>query len=416
MIANQPRFDDINSDNLPESTLGSTEASTSGSADNSPSSDKTIADKVKIDFQPAKKSSISAELFQIWEFAAVAQFFHIFYAQLGLESFDTRDLIEFFETKQGFIYELQVRIFRTGTRNRFIEQDNWLEYIEKDVESPKGNLKVYVKDLAYEQISLVDRVRILLYICELQLDRPETLKTDRFSEPQAATWRVDSIGKDSDGYEYWLFDDGRLYKERKREWTLCCESESQWTNFVESFKNSERKLDKELYRYLNKSVLPVVVMDIQLINFQYQEVLEQRRQVEELKLQELEEARKQQELQELLKQNELIINQSTGLDDVDEIISYRGVRTRSGLRTVKSKPYIAVVKKTAQELRLERMEKRRHVIETAFGIKPERKRKKKDKNDTSEEENAQYTSDEENDSVDYERDSRDSSPENEANS
>jgi hypothetical protein len=145
------------------------------------------------DEKQSKLNSFEKSIYSMWEFAAVSQFFQLFQTQLGLSNFNTQDLLDFFLTRKGYLYDLQVRMYRVGTKNRFIMNDTWLQYIDREIQ--RGLLDVVIGELPYEEIGLYERVKIFLFICELQLDRSETFKMLDIPESEAVSFRVDSIGQ-----------------------------------------------------------------------------------------------------------------------------------------------------------------------------------------------------------------------------
>jgi hypothetical protein len=162
-----------------------------------------------------------AQIRSYWQFAAICQFFSFFYATLGLDYFDSVELEDFFLKPSSSAessdcidndwVQLQVRMFRVATKNRFIMPEIWLFYVDRELEKQPvlGGTMVDIRNISTSKYSDLDvRSRILIFhlIVEMQFDRPETLRLDRVEETEARQWRVENIGIDSSGVKYWCFD------------------------------------------------------------------------------------------------------------------------------------------------------------------------------------------------------------------
>ncbi|KAJ1547755.1 hypothetical protein HK405_005000, partial [Cladochytrium tenue] len=192
-----------------------------------------------------------------WEFAAVAQFFHLFsdalhlswdedeqaaaaiadhaalaYAEpplLGSYSypvaplkkngrqskapekmFETEDLEQHLLSSDpplAFL-ELHVKLLRVLTLNRFISLDNWSDYFRREGER-LGHLEavdIFPEGVSYSELPDISRLRVLHCLCEWQLDLPDRFRLSTRSDSEMQHWRVDPVGWDSKGNTYWLFD------------------------------------------------------------------------------------------------------------------------------------------------------------------------------------------------------------------
>ncbi|KAJ3310637.1 hypothetical protein HDV04_004880 [Boothiomyces sp. JEL0838] len=228
-------------------------------------------------------------LWSMWQFSAISQFFQLFQEGMMLGFIDTEmlesEIIN--ATHDSWIIDLQVRLLRLSTKNRFITPETWIGYLNKEFEKRMTEEErpfKYTEDesFSYTKLSLKERVLTLHFICEMQLERLENFRPlGLFTEIQTTSWRVEPIGKDSKGNIYWLFDDSRLYmespespskkkkgkKEKEEEdkptnWSLVCRTAEDWNEFANKFKSSRSALDKQLHRYVNQDLLPLVITDI----------------------------------------------------------------------------------------------------------------------------------------------------------
>ncbi|KAJ3253115.1 hypothetical protein HK103_000865 [Boothiomyces macroporosus] len=238
---------------------------------------------------PVKSEDLKI-LWSMWQFSAISQFFQLFQEGMMLGFIDTEmlesEIIN--ATHDSWIIDLQVRLLRLSTKNRFITPETWIGYLNKEFEKRMTEEErpfKYTEDesFSYTKLSLKERVLTLHFICEMQLERLENFRPlGLFTEIQTTSWRVEPIGKDSKGNIYWLFDDSRLYmespespskkkkgkKEKEEEedkptnWSLVCRTAEDWNEFANKFKSSRSALDKQLHRYVNQDLLPLVITDI----------------------------------------------------------------------------------------------------------------------------------------------------------
>lgn len=191
-----------------------------------------------------------------WEFAAVAQFFHLFsdafrinwtehlaasdtqQAQEAASSFESyyvlpayQRVIQQQDEKKDFetedleeqllaknapkkLIDLHVKLLRILTMNRFINAENWLVYFRQQAEKYKTPVDSLLPENAvYDSLSLHSKVVVLLNLCEWQLEQSERFRMSTKDDNECQHWRVDPVGWDSKGNTYWLFDDNRLYME-----------------------------------------------------------------------------------------------------------------------------------------------------------------------------------------------------------
>jgi hypothetical protein len=297
----------------------------------------------------------------MWQFSAICQFFMLFQDQVGVEFFDTNELEELFAypNEEDWIVEVQVRMFRVGTKNRFIMPDTWLQYMEREFEKQQIYPECWnsISQMKYEEIPLKTRIIMLHIICEMQLDRQDTLKiVAETAENQAAAWRVEPIGHDSKGNTYYIFDgfldssDSRLYSESKSKkdpiWKCCCITKNDWLAFTEQFKDSNSTNDKKLYKYFTNSLLPLVLKDLEALEHQREEKKERERQIqqelEEEERKKLEEERAEEERKAL----EMLIAAESRME------SRRGIQTRRSAREPSRGPL------TEEEVRQDRLQAR----------------------------------------------------------
>ncbi|KAI9206795.1 uncharacterized protein BJ171DRAFT_496980 [Polychytrium aggregatum] len=264
------------------------------------------------------------ELHSHWQFAAISQFLHLFYPALQLDSFSTPDLENSLLNIQTtsnllaltpdasnptyYLKDIMCRLLKLLTSNKPVTPDNWQTHLATLFQSRADRLESALlvdPHTDYFDLPLKNKLLVLYYLCEWQLDFPEQFRSlVEESDEDETTWRVDPLGYDHAGNTYWLFDDNRLFKEspapsstasksaakaRKgrntrnsrsvedeqqalqesskvdqtpSNWSLVCGTSVEWTEFPKQFENSRYTVEKELYAVLVESVLPQVVEEM----------------------------------------------------------------------------------------------------------------------------------------------------------
>ncbi|KAJ3367309.1 cat eye syndrome chromosome region, candidate 2 [Kappamyces sp. JEL0680] len=267
-----------------------------------------------IELSPEEREAMGRDnlkkLRAMWQFASICQFFSLYGEAFGLPDFDSYDLEEEFvwPVDLGKMEELHARMLRIATKNRFALYSilTLTSEIQKRHEPQDGPV-FFAVDLSkplpkYSSLSLETRVLLLHFICEMQLDKPDNFKPyNDHSEYEATSWRVEPIGTDSNGYTYWVFDDARLYKEKKKEWTLVCCTEEEWVSFPQQFQDSKSTADKALFNFLKKDLVPSVLQDLVAAEEMRAEKLKKQKEAEEeeARIQAEEIARQQEESERL---------------------------------------------------------------------------------------------------------------------
>ena len=146
-----------------------------------------------------------------------------------------------------------------------------------------------------------ERVEILHQLCELRLESLDV--SEKVKNLDAASLRIEPLGKDSEGTTLWYFYGTRLYKEelplrylnetpvekeerkkkkkhkkekkKKRKksreyytessdeeqepiWSVVCSTEEDWENLTLKYRESKEREDRRLYRLLSESFLPEI--------------------------------------------------------------------------------------------------------------------------------------------------------------
>lgn len=251
----------------------------------------------------------------LWEFAAISQFLHFFSDFIGKKEFDTElleeALVNSHEQAQTLLVDVHTRLLVKYYRNNFISEKNYQDYLrafcyEHDTvlqdsqpfALPEGCDGSGEQDhLEYCQIPLKRKVLLLHCLCEAQWEFPEKFAST-LQESLATQWRLNPVGYDASGREYWLLDDHRLYQDqsfarkkqktplladRKTErydsleacinaidaedhrlsltstWKVICSNVIDWENFPGNFAKSRNANERELYKFLNDVAAPVAV-------------------------------------------------------------------------------------------------------------------------------------------------------------
>lgn len=158
-----------------------------------------------------------------WQFSAISQFLFTHLHVYCDDTYDVSILEQLIITKNEWVQDLNIRLFRLGTRNRFIVRGCWLGYLAQTLKLHNLSYFEFSPSLDYWDLSLRVRILILHFLCELQFDRLDSFRgLTGVSDEEARQWRVEPVGYHSSGKIYWykfflierLFDDSRLYLER----------------------------------------------------------------------------------------------------------------------------------------------------------------------------------------------------------
>lgn len=116
------------------------------------------------------------------------------------------------------------------------------------------------KELSLNDFDLQTRVQILFDLCEFHLRHVQHFTETLLKGVDAGLhWRFEPLGRDTKGLQYWLFDDGRLFREEtegkgspvgvKDSWELVCWDRDTWRRFLDeelTSKPGDRKLKESL--------------------------------------------------------------------------------------------------------------------------------------------------------------------------
>lgn len=110
------------------------------------------------------------------------------------------------------------------------------------------------------ELSIPERCRLLCDLCELHLADPIRFQQlwFPFIKDGESSWRIEPVGEDQLGRQYYVFDDGRLYRERStdpEDWELLAASIREWNLFLQSGLTSKPK-DKKLLQFLRNEIFP----------------------------------------------------------------------------------------------------------------------------------------------------------------
>jgi hypothetical protein len=149
--------------------------------------------------------------------------------------------------------------------------DNWLHVLEKEYRKrgmekpfggPENNLVESLPEgedlppeLTLNDFSLQTKVKILFDLCEFLLENIQSFHDHILKGYDAGVyWRLEPLGLDAKGLKYWVFDDGRLFREHveaktglptdNSTWELVSSTLHGWQEFQEQLSNKpgDRKL------------------------------------------------------------------------------------------------------------------------------------------------------------------------------
>lgn len=143
------------------------------------------------------------------------------------------------------------------------------EYKKRGIDKPFGEpqpepLSEEAEDgpselVKFEDMKLEEKVKILKDLCDFHLENSQHFMDLMKGYDAGAHWRIEPVGKDSKGFLYWLFDDGRLFREQQSNaksrdthednWELVCYNHEGWEHFLHETltnKPADRKLKAEL--------------------------------------------------------------------------------------------------------------------------------------------------------------------------
>lgn len=171
-----------------------------------------------------------------WEVASISHFCNIFGKIFKLPSFEPEELEQAFiysktneegET-QPLLVQLAIALLEPHFNSR-LNLTNWENYLKRIIDSNWVGLENHpsplqiplvtssgvdlIKNLTFDELSISDKIDIFYALCDYRLwceDAAEAIK-----DYPLEVLRLESIGKDSQGYEYWYFSGTRLFRENK---------------------------------------------------------------------------------------------------------------------------------------------------------------------------------------------------------
>ncbi|KAI9329205.1 hypothetical protein BDR26DRAFT_872886 [Obelidium mucronatum] len=167
--------------------------------------------------EPARRKDWNiGRLRAAWEFAATAQFCTMFQGPIEypFESTEAFENALVTTPPPAELINLHVKMLRIMTFNRFVTPESWPHWFRKECEKRQQDwTSMFPQETEYQDLSPIEKVRILRRISEWQFDLPERFRSVAKDEDDCRHWRVDPIGWDTEGGTFWLFDDNRLYRE-----------------------------------------------------------------------------------------------------------------------------------------------------------------------------------------------------------
>lgn len=175
------------------------------------------------------------EVRSYWQVASINHFCTLFNKYFKLPDLEPEEL------EQAFILDLNVTSIQNPKLvdlaiallephfNTKLNYNNWENYLYRIIESNWVQLEQYpsplrrsiikpdgeeiCEDLGFNDLPLSDKIDVIHALCDYRLWCEDV--QDKLKDLPIEELRLESIGKDSQGYEYWYFSGTRLFRENK---------------------------------------------------------------------------------------------------------------------------------------------------------------------------------------------------------
>ncbi|KAM8971847.1 chromatin remodeling regulator CECR2 [Pelodytes ibericus] len=259
------------------------------------------------------------ELRSCWQLPAIAHFCSLFRTAFQLPDFEIEELEDaLYRDDVAFLSDLLSSLLQGCYQRRDITPQTFQVYLEDiisyrwELEEGKPNP---LKGVSFHHLPLRIKMEILHRLCDYRLDADDVF--DLLKGLDADSLRVEPLGEDTIGNLYWYFYGTRLYKEepswekrqqalkeaaeiaakpvRKRgrppkkkkleeqepviekveiiqpvleepskvspgegAWSLLCQTEQEWKEVTESFRDKASPKERQLYKILSEEFLPEI--------------------------------------------------------------------------------------------------------------------------------------------------------------
>ncbi|KAK7511326.1 hypothetical protein IWZ03DRAFT_352932 [Phyllosticta citriasiana] len=176
----------------------------------------------EVDAPPAPEPqslSKTQQLRDLWEFAALHQYIHIFGDVVKISQDIDIDVLEeecLKPTTSERLPEIGLALLKYVSSHKGLTPEIFDEYTRRQyvAKAPNRNpFGVEEEPVKFNDMDTFTKIRVLHQLSVWTLNNPDRIKDKmNLTERQQTTWRVDAFGWDKEDRTYFLLDDDRLYR------------------------------------------------------------------------------------------------------------------------------------------------------------------------------------------------------------